>query len=88
MNNEQGRDPRFPRLPLAFTPRARLELEMVVLDEDTADARDFLAAQGIEVDEESDPLAVCKEWLKRLREAEQGKLSIRYNDKGPTMDLS
>jgi hypothetical protein len=61
---------------------------MVVLDEDPGDARDFLVGEGIDVGEDSDPLAVCEEWLKRLREAEQGKLSIRYDDKGPTMDLS
>ena len=88
MNSDEDRLRRFGRLPLALTPRARLELEMVVLDEDSLDAQEFLAEQGIEAGEAADPLAICKEWLKRIREAEQGRLRIRYDDKGPTMDLT
>jgi hypothetical protein len=88
MKSDEEGDLRCGRLPLALKPRARLELEMVVLDEDPLDAQEFLAEQGIEAGEVADPVAVCKEWLKRIREAEQGKLRIRYDDKGPTMDLS
>jgi len=88
MKSDEDRDRCFPQLPLALKPRARLELEMVVLDEDPLDAQQFLVEQGIEAGEQIDPLVICKEWLKRIREAEQGKLRIRYDDKGPSMDLT
>ncbi len=58
MNSDEDRRRRFGRLPLALTPRARLELEMVVLDEDSLDAQEFLAEQGIEAGEAADPLAI------------------------------
>ena len=61
---------------------------MVVLDEDALDAREFLQALGIETGERDDALALCKRWLKRIQGGERGKLRIRYDDKGPTMDLS
>lgn len=88
MNGDQDGDQRSPQLPLALQPAARLELEMVVLDEDPRDAREFLAKHGIEADQDCNPVVLCKEWLKRIREAERGKLRIRYDDKGPTMGLS
>jgi hypothetical protein len=88
MKSDEDRDGRFPQLPLALEPEDRLELEMLVFDEDPLDAQEFLAEQGIEAGEDADPLIVCKEWLKRIREAEQGRLRIRYDDKGPTMDLT
>jgi hypothetical protein len=88
MNSDEDRRRRFGRLPLALKPRARLELEMLVLDGDRLDAQEFLAERGVEAGDEADPLVVCKEWLKRIREAEQGRLRIRYDDKGPTMDLT
>ena len=88
MKSDEHSDQHFPRLPLALKPRARLELEMLVLDGDRLGAQEFLADQGIEAGAESNPLAVCKEWLKRIREAEQGRLRIRYDEKGPTMDLT
>jgi len=82
------RDQRITRLPLALQSRARLELEMVVLDEDPLDAQEFLVAQGIDAGEGADPLAHCKQWLKWIREAGQRKLRVGYDDKGLTMDVS
>ncbi|HUW94990.1 MAG TPA: hypothetical protein VMW58_04325, partial [Anaerolineae bacterium] len=67
MKSDEGGDRRFPQLPLALKPRARLELEMVVLDEDPLDAQEFLVAQGIDAGEGADPLAHCKQWLKWIR---------------------
>lgn len=43
---------------------------------------------GIEIGDADDPLALCKRWLKRIQGGERGKLRIKYDDKGPTMDLS
>jgi hypothetical protein len=88
MKSDEHSDQPFPRLPLALKPRARLQLEMLVLDGDRLDAQEFLADQGIEEGDEADPRVICKEWLKRIREAEQGRLRIRYDDKGPMLDLS
>lgn len=61
---------------------------MVVLDEDTSDAREFWERFGIETGERDEAPALCKKWLKRIEGGERGKLRIRYDDKGPTMDLS
>ena len=49
---------------------------MVVLDEDRAKAEEFLAEQGIEPEQDADALAVCRAWLKSLREARRDKLRI------------
>jgi hypothetical protein len=76
------------QLPLTLQPQDRLELEMLVLDQDLADAGELLSRHGIEGGEGTDPLAICTEWLKRLQKAEQKKHRVRYDDKGPTLDLS
>ena len=88
MKSDEDRAGRFPQLPLALEPDGRLELEMIVLDQDSADARELLSRHGIEGGEGSDPLALCTEWLKRLRETEKQKHHIRYDQKGPTLDPS
>jgi hypothetical protein len=88
MKSDQDGDNRFPQLPLALDPEDRLELEMAVLDQDSADARELLSRHGIGGGEGSDPLALCTEWLKRLRETEQQKHHISYDKKGPTLDPS
>ena len=88
MNSVEVRDERFPHLTLALDPEDRLELEMAVLDQDSADARELLSRHGMEGGEGSDPLALCTEWLKRLRETEQQQHHIRYDQKGPTLDPS
>lgn len=62
---EEHTEPGLPELPAALPPRDRLELEMVVLDEDPFDAREFLERLGIETGEGDDALALCKKWLKR-----------------------
>jgi hypothetical protein len=85
---EELREPHLPDLPVALKPLDRLELEMVVLDEDTLDAREFLQRFGVETSEENDAVLLCKKWLKRIQGGERGKLRIRYDDTGPTMDLS
>jgi hypothetical protein len=76
MASNEDKDPHLPDLPLALVPSSRLELEMVVLDEDRAEAEEFLAGQGIEPEQDADALAVCRAWLKSLREAKRGKLRI------------
>ncbi len=78
----------LPRLPAALKPQDRLVLEMLVLDEDPQDAREFLEKLGVEIGEEDDALAICRKWLNRITKGEQGKLRIRWDDKAPTMDLS
>ena len=88
MTSDEDRDNRFPQLPLALHPEDRLELEIAVLDQDSADARELLSRHGMEGGEGSDPLALCTEWLKRLREMEQQQHQIRYDQKGPTLDPS
>jgi len=88
MNGDEDRGRRFEQLPLALKPEGQLELEMIVLDQDSAEAGEFLAGQGIEIGKGADPLAVCSEWLKLLQKAEQKKHNIRYDDKGPTLGLS
>ena len=85
---DKDRQPGLPNLPVALKPRDRLELEMVVLDEDPQDAREFLDEHGVEIGEGDDPLAVCTKWLRRIEAAERGRLKIRYTDKGPTLDLT
>ena len=88
MTSDEDGDDRFSHLSLALDPEDRLELEMAVLDQDSADARELLSRHGMEGGEGSDPLALCTEWLKRLREMEQQQHHIRYDKKGPTLDPS
>jgi hypothetical protein len=61
---------------------------MIVLDQDAAEAAEFLARQGIEREQGVDPLAICAEWLKRLQQVERKKHRVRYDDKGPKLELS
>ena len=88
MNSDENRQGRFPQLPLTIRPEDRLELEMIVLDQDSVEAGELLTRQGIEVGDGADPLAVCAEWLKRLLQVEHKKHNVRYDDKGPTIDLA
>ena len=75
-------------LPKALKPADRQVLEMLVVDEDIAEARIFLTEQGVGIAEGEDPLKVCKSWFKEIRRGAQGKLQIRFTDKGPTMDIN
>jgi len=88
MDSDEARAGRFPRLPLTIRPEHRLELEMIVLDQDSVEAGEFLTGLGIEVGKGADPLGVCAEWLKRLLQVEHKKHNVRYDDKGPTIDLA
>jgi len=88
MDSDEARAGRFPQLPLTIRPEDRLELEMIVLDQDSVEAGEFLTGQGIEFGEAADPLAVCAEWLRRLLQVEHKKHKVRYDDKGPTIDLA
>jgi hypothetical protein len=85
---EQNKEQGLPDLPVALKLQDRQELEMIVLDRDPLDAQEFLERLGIEIGEGDDALATCKEWLRRIKRGEQGRLQIRWEDKGPTMDLS
>jgi hypothetical protein len=84
----QNKQPELTDFAVALKPQDRQELEMLVLDEDPLDAQEFLQRLGIEIGQGDDPLAICKQWLKRIKRGEQGRLQIRWDDKGPTMDLS
>jgi hypothetical protein len=84
----QSKQPRLTDFPVALKTQDRQELEMLVLDQDPLDAREFLQRLGIEIGQADDPLAMCKKWLKKIKRGEQGRLQIRWDDKGPTMDLS
>lgn len=75
-------------LPKALKPQDRQVLEMLVIDEDPTDAQAFLTEHGVTITEEDDPLRICKSWFREIRRGEQGKLQIRFTDKGPTMDVS
>jgi hypothetical protein len=88
MDSDEDRVRRFEQLPLALKPGARLELEMIVLDQDAVDAAEFLSRHGMEGEQGTDPLALCTEWLKRLQKVERKKHRVRYDDKGPKLDLS
>jgi hypothetical protein len=88
MMTEQNKRAGLPNLPAPLKPQDRLELEMLVLDEDAADAQGFLARFGAEILERDEALAICRKWLKKIRAGERGKLQIRYTDKGPTLDMS
>jgi hypothetical protein len=88
MNSDEGSVQAFPQLPLTIESRARLELEMIVLDQDAEDAGEFLSRHGIEMREGAGPLETCTEWLRRLQITEHKKHRIRYDDKGPALDLS
>lgn len=75
-------------LPKALKPEDRQVLEMLVVDEDPAEAQTFLTGHGITIAKQDDPLRICKGWFRDIRRGEQGKLQIRFTDKGPTMDLN
>jgi hypothetical protein len=88
MVSDENKVRRFEQLPLVLEAGARLELEMIVLDQDATEAAEFLARQGIEREQGAGPLAICTEWLKRLQQVERKKHHVRYDDKGPRLDLS
>jgi len=75
-------------LPKALKPLDRQVLEMLVVDDDQAGAQEFLTEHGIGLAEGNNPLQICKSWVKEIRRGEQGKLQIRFTDKGPTMDIN
>ena len=75
-------------LPKALKPLDRQVLEMLVVDDDQTGAQEFLTEHGIGLAEGSNPLKICKSWIKEIRRGEQGKLQIRFTDKGPTMDIN
>ena len=75
-------------LPKALKPEYRQILEMLVVDEDLKEAQTFLTEHGITLAEQDSPLRICKGWLREIRRGEQGKLQIRFTDKGPTMDIN
>jgi hypothetical protein len=88
MNSDEGSVDAFPHLPLTIESKARLELEMIVLDQDAEEAGEFLSRHGIGVREDTGSLQTCAEWLKRLELTEHKKHHIRYDEKGPMIDLS
>lgn len=67
-------------------PKERIALEMIVLDSDKNGAVDFLSGYGLKI-KDSEAIVYCKKWLKNIERGEQGKLNIRFSDKGPRMDL-
>ena len=67
-------------------PDKRIVLEMIVLDLDKKRAVDFLTGFGLKI-KDSEAVVYCKKWLKNIEKGEQGKLNIRFTDKGPRMDL-
>ena len=75
-------------LPKALKPKDRQILEMLVIDEDSVEAKTFLTEHGITIVEQDDPLKICRGWFREIRRGEQGKLKIRFTDKGPTMDIN
>ena len=75
-------------LPKALKPLDRQVLEMLVVDDDQAGAQEFLIEHGIGLTEGNNPLKICKSWVREIRRGEQGKLQIRFTDKGPTMDIN
>lgn len=83
----KGANP-LSNLPKALKPEDRQVLEMLVIDEDPTEAQTFLTEHGITITEQDDPLRICKGWFREIRRGEQGKLQIRFTDKGPTMDIN
>ena len=75
-------------LPKALEPLDRQVLEMLVVDDDQAGAQKFLTEHGITIAKQDDPLRICKGWFRKIRRGEQGKLQIRFTDKGPTMNIN
>ena len=75
-------------LTRGLKPFDRQVLDMLVVDKDQMGAKEFLAEHGIVIDEGEDPLRVCSTWTREIKKGEQGKLQIRFSDKGPTMDIS
>jgi len=67
-------------------PKERIALEMIVLDLDKNGAVDFLSGYGSKI-KDSEAIVYCKKWLKNVERGDQGKLNIRFTDKGPRMDL-
>jgi len=67
-------------------PKERITLEMIVLDSDKDGTADFLSGYGLKI-KDSEAIVYCKKWLKNIERGEQGRLNIRFSDKGPGMDL-
>ena len=85
---EQDNQIEKSNLPMGLKPENKLWLEMLVADESLEEAQEFLGEHGVEIGEDENPLTVCKKWFKEIRRGEQGKLQIRFTDKGPTMDIN
>lgn len=68
-------------------PKERIALAMIVLDSDKNGAVDFLSGYRLKI-KDSEAFIYCKKWLRNIERGEQGKLNIRFTDKGPRMDLN
>ncbi len=76
------------QFPVGLGPQDRLLLEILVIDEDAEGTSVFLTDHGIGLTEGENSIRVCKSWFKEVRKGEQGKLQIRFSDKGPTIDIN
>jgi len=57
--------------PFGLTPEDRLNLQMLVVDEDNAEAGTMLNKYGIPLAEGVSPLDTCKQWFRLIQGAEQ-----------------
>ncbi len=73
-------------MEIYLKPKERIALEMIVLDLDKNGAVDFLSGYRLKI-KDSEAIVYCKKWLKNIERGEQGKLNIRFTNKGPRMDL-
>lgn len=74
--------------PFSFNLNAneRLELEIIVLDKDKNSALNFMRKYNFILNE-ADSLENCAEWLKKIKKGEEGKLKIKFTEKGPKINI-
>jgi hypothetical protein len=66
--------------------KERLELEIIVLDKDKRSALNFMRKYNVILNE-AESLKYCTEWLKKIKKGEEGKLKIKFTDKGPRINI-
>ena len=66
--------------------RERLELEIIVLDKDKKSALNFMRKHDFILNE-AESLKACTEWLKKIKKGEEGKLKIKFTDKGARINI-
>ena len=64
----------------------RLELEIIVLDRNKKAALNFTRKHNIFLSE-TESVNYCIEWLKKIKKGEEGKLKIKFTDKGPKINI-